>query len=216
MRTIPIICSLFRTPKLFSNVYKCRNLNAAAATVTDTFVLENPELIEKRRAVVKYLNAPNFLLKKNIDDPKKIGDYNINALYDNKVSGILELCNNDLYEIDSALGLYGLAEYAEVSPDTIINNRNPQIKEIGYGNTSFRNSFYTYILANTEGRLVDLYSRFGRIGASLYDNLSVIGCEKTGLFDYKLNSLAKETLSEELCSIISAEANEDINMLFGE
>lgn len=213
MRIIPIISSAIRTPSLFSNLFKCRNLHIDAGV--DKFVLNSPELLQKRQAVVKYLYEANPIVKIPACEPDKIGDYKIEALYDNKIGEIIKLCGDDLAEIDSALGLYGLAYYADVKPDTIIK-KNRDIKEIGYGDTSFRNSFYTYILANDKGNLSGLYSRFGRMGASLYDDLSVFGCQKTGISDYKLNGLAKEILSEDLLAIISLEAEEDIKSLLEE
>ena len=198
----------------FGSLFKCRKTTPVKNDV-DKFVLNNPELIQKRQAVVKYLYEANPIIKITASEPDKIGDYKIETLYDKKIGEIIKLCGDDLSEIDSALGLYGLAYYADVKPDTIIKE-NQGIREIGYGNTSFRNSFYTYLLANDKGSLSHLYSRFGRMGASLYDDLSVFGCQKTGISDYKLNGLAKEILSEDLFAIISLEAEEDIRALFEE
>lgn len=214
MRVESIIGSTLPVNTSFNGLFKWRKTNQIKNDV-DKFVLNNPELIQKRQAVVKYLYEANPIIKRTACEPGKIGDYKIEALYDKKISEILKLCGDDLAEIDSALGLYGLAYYADVKPDTIIKNRQ-DVKEIGYGDTSFRNSFYTYILANNEGKLSDLYSRFGRMGASLYDDLSVFGCQETGISGYKLNDLAKEILSEDLFAIISLEAEEDIKSLLEE
>lgn len=218
MRVIQIIRSFVSKPMSFSKMYKqCIYMPPLVEMGTDNFVLNNPELIEKRRAVVKYLNESNPVTQamKQIQDPEKIGDYNIDVLYNNKIKDILGLCGDDLYEIDSALGLYGLAAYAEVKPETIIKDRNPRIKEIGYGDTSFKNCFYTYLLANENTPINDLDSRFGRMGTSLYEDCSINKFVKTG-YNYKLTDLGKDYLREMVFVIASNEASEDFNELFGE
>jgi len=211
----PIISRIIPNGLRFGRISEGRKPIQTVNEKVDKFVLNNPELIQKRQAVVKYLYEASPIVKMTMYQPDKIGDYKIETLYDKKIGEILELCGDNLPEIDSALGLYGLAYYADVKSDTIIK-KNPGIKEIGYGDTSFRNCFYTYILTNDKGSLSDLYSRFGRMGASLYDDLSVYGCQETGISDYKLSDFAKEILSEDLFAIISMEAEDDIRSLFEE
>jgi hypothetical protein len=213
MRTISATFSIIRTPSLFKNLFKVRKLSQVSQTA-DRFVLNNPELIEKRRAVVKYLNRTDFLPSEVITD--RIGDYKLDNLYDNKVGELLDLCGDDLSKIDQLLGLYGLAEYAEVTPETIIKDRDLKIKEGRYcKDSSFRGSFYWYLLANENTPLSDLDSRFGKMGESLYKDASMLGFVKTG-YNYSITSLGKEYLPFHLTIIQSKESAEDFETLFGE
>ncbi len=214
MRTIPIISSLIKTPGVLSKIFKCRNFSSMHSYTTDNFVLKNPELIEKRRAVVKYLNRTDFSSSEIITD--RIGDYLLRNLYDNKVGELLDLCGDDLGKIDQSLGLYGLAEYAEVKPEMIIKNRDPKIKEGRYSKDStFRESLYWYLLCNENTNLNDLDSRFGKMGESLYKDASMLGFVKTG-YNYSITSLGKEYLPFHLTIIQSKESAEDFETLFGE
>ena len=213
MQIIPATLSIIRTPSLFSSLFKSRKLSQVSQTA-DNFVLKNPELIQKRQAVVKYLNRTVFLPSEIITD--RIGDYLLDNLYDNKVGELLELCGDDLNKIDQLLGLYGLAEYAEVTPETIIKNRDPKINEGRYSkDSSFRESFYWYLLANEHTCLADLDSRFGKMGESLYKDASMLGFVKTG-YKFRLTDFGKECLPISLETIQSNAAAEDIEALFGE
>ena len=214
MRTIPIISSLIKTPGVLSKIFKCRNFSSMHSYTTDNFVLKNPELIEKRRAVVKYLNRTDFSSSEIITD--RIGDYLLRNLYDNKVGELLDLCGDDLGKIDQLLGLYGLAEYAEVKPEMIIKNRDPKIKEGRYSKDStFRESLYWYLLCNENTNLNDLDSRFGKMGESLYEDLSMLGFVKTG-YKFKLTDSGKEYLPDHLVVMQSKVVTEDFEALFGE
>lgn len=208
----PIISRIIPNNLRFNNIFKSRKYSQVSQTV-DKFVLTNPELLEKRRAVVKYLNRTDFSPSEVITD--RIGDYMLDNLYDNKVGELLDLCGNDLSKIDQLLGLYGLAEYAEVTPETIIKNKDPKIKEGRYcKDSSFRESFYWYLLANENTCLTDLDSRFGKIGESLYKDASMLGFVKTG-YKFKLTDYGKECLPISLETMQSNEAAEDIKALFG-
>lgn len=212
MHVIPAAISIVRTPSMLRKLFKSKNLPLMKGGA-DSFLSNNSELVPKYQAVVKYLNKPETSPKEVITD--RIGDYLIHNLYDNKVVELLELCGDDLSKIDQLLGLYGLAEYAEVKPETIIKNRNPEVKEGRYSKDSpFRESFYWYLLANENGDLDDLYSRFGKMGRSLYKDCSMLGFVKTGS-RFNFIDIGKEALSEDLSSMSSAEAKEDIEALFG-
>lgn len=183
---------------------------------SDAFILSNPDLLQKRQAVVKYLNTSSPSSSANVAgqiDKYLIDDYLIDSQYDNKVGEILDLFGNDLSKIGKALGLYGLAEYAEVKPSTIIKNRNPEVREIGYDKEiTFKNSFYTYLLANENSSREDLYSRFGQMGASLYEGLSVSGYVKQG-DTLKLTDLGRQSITNDLMNIISEAADKDVEAL---
>lgn len=213
MHIVRAFFSTNRTPFQFSNLFKSKNLNHIKGG-KDSFVLNNPELIEKRRAVVKYLNRTDFSPSEVITD--RIGNYLLENLYDNKIGELLELCGDDLSKIDQLLGLYGLAKYAEVKPDTIIKNRNPKIKECRLDkNSTFRESFYEYLLDNPKGDLSDLYSRFGKLGKSMYKYCSMLGFTKTGGQLQSTDSSEKH-LSVPLDTIQAEITAADIETIFGD
>lgn len=196
----------------FSRILKCRNIHPAMMS-TDTFLSNSQGFSLNFKKVLNYIENP-VTSSDVITD--RIGDYRLGNLRDNKISEILELCGDDLNIIDQVLGLYGLAAFAEVKPEVIIKNRNPEIREIGYDkDCSFRNTFYSYLLANDNGSLDDLYSRFGKMGAELCEYCSMLGFVKTG-YGHSLTGFGKDYLRDALVAIKSNESYEHFKELFDE
>ena len=202
-----------RKPSLLRKICKCRNLHVMGIE-TDKFLPNYSELAPKYHSVVEYLNTPETSPTEVITD--RIGDYLLDNLYNNTIGELLELCGDDLSKIHQLLGLYGLAEYAEVTPEAIIKNRNPKVREVRYNkNAAFSTSFYEYLLNNENGNLDDLYTRFGNMGRSMYKNCSMLGFVKTG-HKLQLTNLGEERLPIYHDAMQSEITAADIETIFGD
>ena len=201
------------------SLFRGRKVQPPAAKVqlpaenTDTFVLNNSdELMQKRRAIVKYLNKSPMERSSEVTD--NIEGYLFESLWNTKVGDILKLCGDDLGKIDTVLGLYGLACYADVNPEMIIK-KNGEIKEGRYAPDSTpQEAFCWYLLNNSDGSIASLYERFGRIGVSLFEQISSLGFVKRGCC--QATDLGENYFKEQLCALCSELAKDDYEELFGD
>lgn len=106
-------------------------------------------------------------------------------------------------------GMYGLAEYADVSPQTFIKNIG-KVEEVKFSKSSvFMEVYYKYLLNNNTGTIDNIYIRFGKIGLCFHEALLKMGFVEQDQNGYKVTDLGTRHLARTMMNAYDSATSDD-------
>ena len=123
------------------------------------------EYVQRQNILQQKRNAVYTYLTNNTEKSVKT-DFKPDYFYvrNNNVNDIIAQCNGNLAKIEGLLGRYGLACYGEL-PIEEVTDTSSHLVEVPYKKYEPAvTSIYNYMLSNPNGKLNDLYARFGKCG----------------------------------------------------